>query len=404
MAQKLVRLGNRPSRDGTQYTCYLDYLDETGKRRRQSLGHSDKRKAERQRDQLERKLRMGWVEPGSLKLSEFVKDSLTRTGDMIRESSREAYAGVMKDFIKEIGDIDFRSITLAHGERYRQICLDRGNSPATVGKKLQHIKTLFNLAVKRQQIEVNPLRFLQKPRCSLKTIKVYTKDHCLSILRAARDYVAARPREDVLRWDLMIAVCFSTAMRRGELLNLTWADIDFDQRIAMVRQKRDTATTWKWFVKDSEERKLPLTDQVIHLLTAHYTTAPEGNPYVFIPINRYRRILQHRKEGKWDLVRTRERLIGNYWRKYDRILEEAKVPKLKFHALRATALSIWLANGMGEFDVMNLAGHSDFRTTHKYYLAIKDDLVPRAREVTAKSGCLDLAHIWHAPLSGKEDR
>jgi len=33
---------------------------------------------------------------------------------------------------------------------------------------------------------------------------------------------------------------------------------------------------------------------------------------------------------------------------------------------------------------MRLAGHSDFATTHKFYLAVADDLVDRARVATAQ--------------------
>ena len=40
---------------------------------------------------------------------------------------------------------------------------------------------------------------------------------------------------------------------------------------------------------------------------------------------------------------------------------------------------MWFANGMSEYEVMRLAGHSDFATTHKFYLAVADDLVHRAR-------------------------
>ena len=46
----------------------------------------------------------------------------------------------MNDFIGTIGNIDFRSVTLARGELYRQTCLDRGNSNATVKKDLAAIK------------------------------------------------------------------------------------------------------------------------------------------------------------------------------------------------------------------------------------------------------------------------
>ena len=45
---------------------------------------------------------------------------------------------------------------------------------------------------------------------------------------------------------------------------------------------------------------------------------------------------------------------------------------------------MWFANGMSEHDVMVLAGHSSFATTHEFYLAVADDLIGRARVATAQ--------------------
>lgn len=45
---------------------------------------------------------------------------------------------------------------------------------------------------------------------------------------------------------------------------------------------------------------------------------------------------------------------------------------------------MWFANGMSEHDVMVLAGHSSFATTHEFYLAVADDLIHRARVATAQ--------------------
>jgi hypothetical protein len=73
--KKLATLWKRPSYDGKSFTYYLLYTDEQGKRRQKSLGHADARKAERQRAQLERELRMGILEPGSMRLSDFLEDS-----------------------------------------------------------------------------------------------------------------------------------------------------------------------------------------------------------------------------------------------------------------------------------------------------------------------------------------
>ena len=54
---------------------------------------------------------------------------------------------------------------------------------------------------------------------------------------------------------------------------------------------------------------------------------------------------------------------------------------------------MWFANGMSENDVMTLAGHSSFTTTHKFYLAVADDLIHRARAATAQGLCQKLGRF-----------
>ena len=53
---------------------------------------------------------------------------------------------------------------------------------------------------------------------------------------------------------------------------------------------------------------------------------------------------------------------------------------------------------MSEYDVMTLAGHSSFATTHKFYLAVADDLVHRARVATAQGLRQKLVHFGAHPL------
>ena len=66
----------------------------------------------------------------------------------------------------------------------------------------------------------------------------------------------------------------------------------------------------------------------------------------------------------------------------------------KFHDLWRTAICDWFAQGLSEFEVMKLAGHADFRTTHIFYLCIKDDLVELARQITARGLSQDLVQNW----------
>ena len=54
---------------------------------------------------------------------------------------------------------------------------------------------------------------------------------------------------------------------------------------------------------------------------------------------------------------------------------------------------MWFANGMSEHDVMVLAGHASFATTHEFYLAVADDLIHRARAATAQGLRQKLVHF-----------
>jgi site-specific recombinase XerD len=84
--------------------------------------------------------------------------------------------------------MDYKHVTIQHGEIYRQICLDKGNAPATVAKKLKHLKRLFQLAVNRKQLDENPFKHIDIPKSRKKKVHVYSDTECRNILKAARQY------------------------------------------------------------------------------------------------------------------------------------------------------------------------------------------------------------------------
>jgi integrase len=277
----------RPSRDGKSFAYFIDYKGEDGKRKRVSLGHADRRKAWRQQAQKERELRMGIVAPESIRLSEFVMDSLARTGDQIRESTRDGYLSTMTDFIAVVGDKDLQHVSIQDGERYRQVCLERDNRPATVVKKLKQIKCIFETGIKRRQLDENPLAHIKMPKCPTAEINVFSEAECGRIVRAAQDLVRQRKNNTVVRWDLLVLTALCTGMRRGELLNCTWSDIDLAAQTLTVSPKENTEETWAWLIKDLDRRTLPLTDEVVQMLADHQSQQPERHPYVFVLPARY---------------------------------------------------------------------------------------------------------------------
>jgi site-specific recombinase XerD len=141
-----------------------------------------------------------------MRLRDFIEDSLARTGDQIRESTQVVVKVAMNDFIRTIGNIDFRSVTLAHGELYLQTCLDRGNAKGTVAKKLRNIKKLFTLAVNRKQLDENPLQHIAMPKSPRKKNDIYTDAQCQRMLKAAHEYTAKWNPKTSVKWDLIITV------------------------------------------------------------------------------------------------------------------------------------------------------------------------------------------------------
>lgn len=383
--KKLVKLNKRPLCSGQKYTYVLRYRDENGKRKWETLGHADQRKAEKQRALKEKELRMGYVEPSTMRLRDFMNDSLSKTGDQIRQSTRRIAETAMNDFIETIGNIDFRSVTLAHGELYRQTRLDHGKRNATVRKELAAIKRLFALAVNRKQLDENPLQRIDMPKLPKKKINIYNNSQCQRIQLAAHEYTTKWNPVKSVRWDLLIAVALVTAMRRSELMNCTWADVDFDAQTIEVNSKENTKDTWEWQIKDAEHRTLPLTNEITQMLVNHQIIQPEGYPYVFVPSARYDHIQNVlRPKGKWTLEDARLKVVNNFKRSFDKIRLKAGVKTGTFHDIRRTVISMWFANGMSEYEVMRLAGHSDFATTHKFYLTVADGLVDRARVAISK--------------------
>jgi len=120
---------------------------------------------------------------------------------------------------------------------------------------------------------------------------------------------------------------------------------------------------------------------------------PPQYPYVFVPQARYDYIQKElRAKGKWSFSSSRLAIYNNFYKQFDKIFLRAGIRKKgKFHDCRSTALSNWFAQGLSEYEVMRLAGHSSFSTTHKFYISIKKDHIDKARQANIGLGLNVLA-------------
>ncbi len=385
--KQLVRLWKRPSRDGTSFVFVLDYKDEQGKRRQVSLGHADRQKAQRQRDQKERELRMGIQTPGRMKLRALLEDYLERTRTQIESSTADSAAYRMKDFIAANGNLYADEVTYRHCELCQQYCIDRGLSPASVNSHIKMLRRIFSLAVRRGQLEKNPFDGFPLMKVPKRQLRLFSEEEVHRLLRAATNPV----------WKARILLAKTAGLRRGEILNLTTGDIDFAKARVIVQPKMDSAFTWRWMVKDKERRELPLIDELARLLISIQEALPEGQPYLLLSPQRYASLMKLKQQGQ-----LKDRVArcpdNNFRRNWGVICRRAAVPEGKFHDLRATCITEWMEQGMMPHEVQRLAGHSSIETTMTYYVGIRETLIDRARlaSVAALKGNF-LANPLHVP-------
>jgi len=272
-----------------------------------------------------------------------------------------------------------------------------------VTKKLKQIKAIFQTTVRRRQLDENPLRYITMPKCPKSEIHIYSDAECEGIVKAARDSALSHDEPRCIRWDLLVLVALATGLRRGELLNATWADVDFEEQTLRVSPKDDTAETWLWLIKDVDRRTLPLSDDPIQMPVDHQNGQPEGHPYIFVPTARYDYIQQElRATGSWTYCDSQTKVVPLFNRHFDKILTRAGIDRGEFHDLRRTAICNWFAEGLSEVEGMQLPGHANFATTHRYYLKVRDDLVHRARQATARGLCQKLVQIGAASDIGEK--
>ncbi len=135
-----------------------------------------------------------------------------------------------------------------------------------------------------------------------------------------------------------------------------------------------------------------MTDEVVQMLVDDQSRQPVKHPYVFVLPARYAHIQdQLRAKGTWRYSDSRQKVIPKFNKAFGRILRRASIEQGTFHDLRRTAISNWLAKGLSEFEVMKLAGHSNFSTTHRFYLRVRDDMIDRARKASIRATSPNLA-------------
>ena len=178
----------------------------------------------------------------------------------------------------------------------------------------------------------------------------------------------------------LLLVAYTTAPRLGEILNLTWEDVDFVKGRVRIVCKDASVTLTAWEPKDHEGRLLPVPPSVMQVLEDLQKEADSACPYLFIPTLRWEHIQKGVEAGTWKETRP---VLNNLNHRLRVLRKRAGVAKFTYHDLRRTCITNW-AQYLPIHVVQKLAGHSDIKITQKHYLSVQEDYMEQARRVQVK--------------------
>lgn len=121
---------------------------------------------------------------------------------------------------------DIRNISRSHIREFREELINNsklGNN--TINKIILLLKKIFDVAIDEEVIDINPCQKIKKLRIEKKEMEFWTPEEFAQFLKYLND---EKTEEDC--YELIFYTLFFTGMRIGELLALTWDDINFARR------------------------------------------------------------------------------------------------------------------------------------------------------------------------------
>jgi integrase len=345
----------------------LTFTDASGRRRRVVLG-ADKRVAEMRRSELIRQrdlelAGLGGVSGQSRPLEE-IRDLYLQ--DLRHRSSARHALNVQGKLDRILGDMRsprVRDVTPAAVMAFRGALVDGGLSHRTANCYVGTLRALLSWAVEASLIAENPILRLRAlpegPKHTRRNRRALSEDEITRFLAAAEAddsrCVAMFPTPRIPQAPLWRAF-LETGCRYGELVAATWADVDLDARVLVLRGE----TT-----KAGRPRAIPLGERLVNdfkgLQFAQHRVlgraAGEADQIFLTP------------DGKPGLWHT-----SNLRRIFLRLIEEAGIAKvdahgrqIDIHALRHTFASRLARNGVGIAQAQRLMGHADPKLTARVY-------------------------------------
>ena len=284
---------------------------------------------------------------------------------------------LINNHFAQFSDRNLRDITAWDIQKLRSIWNKAGLKATTINRRVTTLKAVINKAVEWGVIDANPLHSIRPLKIDHKARIRYLSQEEERRLREAldeREKELKAGRESGNAWrgkrgyDLfqsleghfadylkpMVILALNTGLRRGEVFNLTWREVDLAGRRLTVEGSG---------AKSGQTRHVPLNTESMDLLKEWHKQS-QGEFVFPSPVTgeKFTNI-----KNSWGLLRNK-----------------AEIHDFRFHDLRHTFASKLVMAGVDLYTVKELMGHSTIQMTERYAHLAPEHKAAAVELLTAK--------------------
>ncbi len=238
----------------------------------------------------------------------------------------------------------------------------------SIAKKVYYlVKSVFNYAYAKGDVERNPVLLVKTPSYTLKPaqdVEILSKEQIAKFyLAVEKTYSNGRP---VFYYGYAYVLMLCTGVRPCEALGFKWSDIDVDNRTIVVRRNVVTYkdhTTGKHEViiqntlkTKKSKRTLYLNDTALYALEKLKEYQIKDSLYVVAG-----------KDGSYLAPQQ-------FRRTFYRMLDSVCIPKHNLYCLRHTFATQLFAKGINLKSISEMLGHSSIRVTADTYVHLVQEV------------------------------
>ncbi|HDS3051614.1 TPA: tyrosine-type recombinase/integrase [Morganella morganii subsp. morganii] len=237
-----------------------------------------------------------------------------------------------KDINPSIGDMKLEDVKPRHIDDMLKGIVDRG-APTIATDVLRWVRRMFDYAIKRQMIEINPCSAFEVADAGGKEVsrdRWLTREELILVLRAFRTSSISRQNE--ISFKILLALC----LRKMELCAARWEEFDFDNAVWHFPAERS---------KNGDAIDIPLCPTVIDWFT-ELKSMSCGSQYVLPARKMQSRMIPHIQESTLPVALSKVRHAL-----------PADMPNFTIHDFRRTARTHLAALGVDPFVAERCLNH-----------------------------------------------